>query len=222
MSEGPRITLAQGRLLASSLLDLWGLTGLVGEGGVHVVGSIRRQKPEVGDVEIIAPWPEPPAADPLFDRLAETLIADGQAPEPNPLVGPRRLVYAKSGAKRWFKACNLRVPCLKWPGQPLVGVQIYRYRPHNFGWTMLMRTGPSEFGMWFLGIWKRRMNIPRGHQASLDGCLVSAAGDVVPTPTEADCFRLAGLQYVAPEARESFAAANTREGRGRSRERWPA
>ena len=235
MSDGPRMSLAQAERFVAQLFERrlgyapteWRhIDGSVktitaiehaASAGVEVVGSIRRRRPDIGDIEIIAPMPR--AADPenvqsSEDRLFRELNlcisnpwVDGSgslfesAPDTSRAFG-----QAVRGLKPGFKACSLRLAAYGVD----VGLDVFRYDALNAGWVKLCRTGPSEFGQWFLGRWKERMGIPVGsasHKASVDGYLVDARGQVVPVGTEAECFRLIGSNYVEPERRDQMVEA---------------
>lgn len=218
MSEGPRIELSRAVEVAEVLFERWKLSSAERYPGCMVAGSVRRMEPEVGDLEIVAPLPRGwdyrklgPEVDELFGAINATVDnpwSDESAPlfattttaTPSPVV----LGSALRGLRPGFLACSLLLR--PWPGLE-IPCQVYRYTPENFGWMLIERTGPREFGMWFLGQWKRRYGIPvgvEGRQASINNHLVNAAGDVVPVPTEAEAFRLAGMAWIAPHDRDVF------------------
>lgn len=213
MSDGPRIPLDRARAAAALLFERWGLLGPAS----MVVGSVRRQRPLVGDVEIVAPLPASPRNDPLFEAINETMgnpwrdereaLFAGNAAPNIPGVIPRAARPIGSivrGLKPEFAACSLLVQLADGADLP---VQVYRYTRENAGWMILYRTGPWDFGRWFLWQWKRRFGIPVGddhHSASMDGHLVDSSEQVVSVPTEEEAFQLAGVPFVPPERRDAF------------------
>ena len=220
MSTGPRITLEQAEAFVLALFQRrLGYASLeeAAAQGVEVVGSIRRRRPDIGDIEIIAPLPR--AANPdCVQSTEDRLFRELNLCVSNPWVdGSGSLFAAKPdtsrafgtavrGLKPGFKACNLRLAAYGIE----VGFDVFRFDALNAGWVKLCRTGPSEFGQWFLGRWKERMGIPVGdpkRQASIDGYLVDDRGQVVPVGTEAECFRLIGSNYVEPERRDAMCEA---------------
>jgi hypothetical protein len=202
MSTGDRIELGAAEAFAGWLFNRWKLDPAV----CFVVGSVRRRRETVGDLEIVLPL-RPADQDPEHASIAATMRGTGPAlglfapakPDDKDAIGT-----ALRGLRPGFKACALEIERRQGGTFP---VQLYRAGPEAFGWLMLMRTGPAEFGEWFLGVWKDRWKIPRGsaeHPASKDGHLVDSAGSVVPVGTEAECFRLAGLAEIGPTERQAF------------------
>jgi hypothetical protein len=240
VSDGPRIPLKFARGLAARLMQVWGPPAAACE----VVGSVRREQPWVGDLELIAPLPEEGQPDALWDAIRATLdplpdeplpampkrprrgnlslfdtatmtnpanpvppAGDGQpAQAASPIASP--IGYAASGGKPGFRALSLRIRCDKWDGRPVVGVQIYRFTPANRGWVQLMRTGPGEFGKWFLTRWKRAFDIPPELPASIDGHLVFRDRKVAAAATEQELFALLGMGFIPPEKRDYFVATH--------------
>ncbi|HLO41663.1 MAG TPA: hypothetical protein VK176_11625 [Phycisphaerales bacterium] len=206
MSEGPRITLDVADRIVARLRERWSLH----PDWVVVVGSVRRRRPEVGDIELIAPAVSPNAQDSLYERIAATI---DNPPAPTSIFGEERPVAADAfataerGLKPGFLACSLVVRA--WGGKCTVPVQIYRYTPQNLGWMMIERTGPANFGRWFLMKWKHAHGIPVGDgrfKASIDNHLVNLDQKPVPVETEEIAFRRANMQWIPPEHRDVFIA----------------
>lgn len=194
MSDGPRMPLARATAAAEYLIGRWQLVG------AHVVGSVRRQRPEVGDLELIVPA-RPAVDDPECAAIAATMQSDAPVNlfAPPPAADP--IGRALRGLKPGFLACALVVRLKDGYELP---VQLYRYTPDNLGWMMLMRTGPADFGKWFLSRWKQAYRIAPDAQASVNGHLVMAGGEVVPVRTEGEAFSLCRTNPIAPERRDEF------------------
>ena len=179
MSEGPRIALASALQVAEALFDRWGLR-------------------EVPDAE----------QDPLFRRINATMKTPWTGPASlfAPPIETREPVgRIVRGLKPGFLAASLLVE--PWEGVALP-VQVYRYTPRNRGWMLIERTGPADFGRWFLWRWKVAHRIPVGDEtrrASIDNHLVDAFGTVVPVADEAQAFRLAREAFIPPEHRDEVA-----------------
>ena len=221
MSQGVRIPLATAQRVATFLFERWGMDSAT----CLVVGSVRRERPTVGDLEILAPLPQEavrggvagpigPEHDPLFRRINASMqhpwCHEGGALFAKPATeGPIDVIGdAVSGLAPGFRSLNLRVFGKAGPQDPVaeLPVQVYRSTPANHGWMMVMRTGPAEFGQWFLHQWKLAHGIPVGnaaHPASLNGHLVDARRAVVPVLTEREAFDKAGLTYIEPRLRDA-------------------
>lgn len=220
MSTGPRITLEQAEafvlVVFQRRLGFASIEDAAAQ-GVEVVGSIRRRRPDIGDIEIIAPLPR--AANPECVQSSEDrLFRELNLCVSNPWVDGSGSLFAEKpdvsrafgvavrGLKPGFKAASLQ---LRAYGVE-VGLDVFRYDPLNAGWVKLCRTGPSEFGQWFLGRWKERMGIPVGdpnRKASIDGYLVDARGQIVPVATEDEAFKLIGANFVWPDRRDAMVEA---------------
>lgn len=222
MSEGPRIPLAAAQSVAATLISRLGLSTIDGgqKDAIGIVGSVRRLRDHVGDLELIAPLPPKweskqiaPPQDDLFMRI-NGLMSNPWCDQAAPLfssgtgmaVAQAPIGRAIRGLKPGFLACSLVLT--PWEGVELP-CQIYRYTPHNRGWMAIERTGPTEFGRWFLGRWKVRFGIPLGdplRPASVRNHLVNTTGRYVDVPSEQEAFRLVGERFIPPHDRDEFAA----------------
>lgn len=200
-----RLTPKQARTIADHLTKIWGLGS-----DCLWCGSLRRERPDVGDLDLVAALPDG-KDDPLFDRIDATLEKDqeqlgmfGQQPA-------KPIGVALRGHKPHFKAAyyELRTNWKTEAGERItVGVNVFRYQPGNKGWTIVRCTGPADFGKMFLDAWKKRHGIAAGEDnpASIEGHLVDKYGVAIPTETEADAFRLCDMKYVEPNRRDQVAA----------------
>lgn len=196
MSEGPRIPLPVARQAANKLMQLWGMA----EPACLVVGSVRREKPDVGDLEFIAPHRDGPY-DTLFDLINATCVdSEGMfASKPT----KERFAVPERGVKRGFRALSVVCHMTRQDGEKwTIPVQVNRYGAGNRGWVEIMRTGPDEFGRLFLHTWKEKWG---GSKGSVEGYLVDARGNRVSAATEAEAFEKCGLPFVEPRDRGRFA-----------------
>lgn len=206
MSSGTRIPLADAWRVVDGLYQRWGLDRRT----VFVAGSVRRQALDVGDIDLLAPAAPASGRDELFDRIAAT-VTNPPAPagifeaacaaEPDPAA----IATAVRGLKPGFLAADLVVRA--WKGSVELKVQISRYTRENLGWQLIYKTGPVEFGRWFLFRWKQRYGIPVNDErfkASIDGYLVNLDKRVIPVESEDEAFAKCGLQPVPPVHREAF------------------
>lgn len=198
MSTGARLPLAAADRLCQHLAEFWGL-----DPDLDVwVGSVRRRRDFVGDLELVCRH-EPAASDDLFARLARSI----ELPPDDSLFAVQAenpIGRAIKGLRPGFLAAYLEITAWK---KIQVPVQIFRYTAANAGWITLMRTGPAEFGQWFLHRWKVTHGIAPTAKASIDGHLVDRAGRVIPVATEAEAFEKCDLKFVRPEQRETVAAS---------------
>lgn len=160
---------------------------------LEIAGSIRRRRPEVGDIEVVAlPRFEDrerasqatlfePAKPPRTERvnlLWESLDALG-------------VTYSKRGpVYRQFSWAGARV-------------DIYTCERGNWGWILFHRTGPG-----YLRAKIGSMLVARGF-AAVDGWIWDARGmsiDRVETPEEDYVFRLLGIPRLPPDQRDQIGA----------------
>lgn len=201
MSDGPKLPRAIALELAETLVRE--LAFHLDPGGVLVCGSLRRERQNIGDIDLAAELPMPGGD----DRLAREIIkrftrrpVAGMLFEPKLVKGS--MGWIRDGAVAGFKACRLTLV-----SEPhTIDVEIHRYVAGpvgNRGWVELMRTGPVEFSQWLL----TRHKVRQGRSTkpgSVHGYLVDREGAAIPTPTEADVFRLVGLEYIPPAGRDRF------------------
>lgn len=166
---------------------------------VQIAGSIRRRKPIVGDIELVAvPRITHEAVPTMFEsesvainhlrgRLEAMIRAGDLAPHPeDPKFGER---YAKLWAPE--------------------GIQVDLFMPANldaFGTILLIRTGPATWSERIVTDARRRgHHFAEGelHQGvvSCKGSTSPAACVRVPTPEEAHVFRALGMAFVEPRNR---------------------
>lgn len=138
---------------------------------IEIAGSIRRRKPDVGDIEMVA-IPKP------YDV---GLFASGIAPI----------------VEQWPRVRGV-LPC-KYTQRLLpdgIVLDLFFATAENWGLIFAIRTGSADYSHqvlahgWSVRGWK-----------SIDGVLHNSAGKPVPTPEERDVFRIAGVPWVEPEAR---------------------
>lgn len=196
------IPLARAQQAAARLRELLPLP----ESSCPVVGSVRRGRLEVHDIEIIAPL----AQENTLDRLW-LAIRDNEAEEGGGLfaaAGPAKPVLrVVKGLAPLFRHVRLQV-ALRGTDDWLP-IEIYRYdtttEKANRGWIELMRTGPTEFGQWFLTQWHKRWELRPDKPASVEGYLRDEHGAVVPVATEQEAFAKAGIPFIEPARREAVA-----------------
>lgn len=177
---------------ASRILDALTPAILRGE----VAGSIRRQRPTVGDIEIVV---IPAYLQDLLGEQGESLLE--LRLEQLILAG----VLAK-GERDGPKFKQLHVPAA---GMTL---DLWIVTPETWGVQLAIRTGPEEFARKLVIEQSRGGYLPDGH-AVKDGRVwsravrnlegeVESVTDPIPTPEEVDFLRLLRCGWVAPWNRE--------------------
>ena len=138
---------------------------------IEIAGSIRRKKPQVKDIELVA-IPKPYQAAGLF--------VDGIATVVN----------------QWQKIKG-ELPC-KYTQRILPeGIALDLFFPvhSNFGLIYLLRTGSKDFNQ------NTILTRLKGNGYKMEGGNLWYAGRIIPTPEEADVFLRAGMAFVEPENR---------------------
>lgn len=187
----------------------------------ELLGSIRRNEPMVGDIEIlIEPIREPEATDlfgdvqrwdtPLYHRIhrlkkagmfQDRISKSGQAAD-----GDRyKRLWAVTS--HWDTRGDL--PDMgERPDNVAVDLFIC-IPPSQWGVSSIIRTGPYLYSQWFVTSRMWGGALPRGWRVR-DNCLVTNTGEVLETPEETDVYDALGLEYVPPEQRKEWWNVNVR------------
>lgn len=185
MSTGPKIQLADATSEAEAFRAMFD--------GCHqrweVAGSVRRRKPEVGDIEHV-----------VIPRFGVVRMAGEMFPTDGSLMLARldalveagtltKSVYP-NGSHRWGE---------KYRGVDLHGRrhELFFAEPRNWGAILAIRTGPADYSQRLVTQLKAR-----GLYRQQDGFVVSQRdGSVRTVLTEQDFIELCGERFVAPEFR---------------------
>lgn len=167
---------------------------------IEVVGSVRRQKPEVGDVELLCiptPYTEfkgnwftlslSPAKDMLDSRLQE-LIELRKSPVLNYRLNSK-------GSKVYGPKNKLLTHVAS--GFP---VDIFVTDERVWATSLLIRTGPKTLNIKLCLRAKKR-----GFQLKPYKGIIDKQGNIVKLKTEEEIFKLLGIDYVPPERRDEYA-----------------
>lgn len=180
-----RIPLAEAKILADEVIQLL-------EASCHrieIAGSIRRQKPEVGDVEIICiPKIEPGSLD-LFGEPS------GQVSRQYDLVCDLKaqVIFEDRTDKNGVPSCGWKAQRLRYKG---FAVDIFPViAPAQYGVVKLIRTGPSDFSHRFVTPWAQGGEVLRAGLLIREGALYDL-GVLVETPEEEDLFRAVGRSFI--------------------------
>ena len=171
---------------------------------LEIAGSLRRGKPEVGDIELVAiPLVEEQVQRDLFGEVVErttenllfleldALMAGGAIAADPPSPDLKR-AWGEKYRKFWLLIND------RWG---LIQVDLFLTTPEAWGAIFTLRTGPADFSEALVTHFK--YHTPYRQQG---GALVRQdTGAVVPVPEEADYFRLAGLPFITPVRRSAEA-----------------
>ena len=195
MSAGQRFPLAQAQALAEELRVLLGPAC----SRLAIAGSIRRRKPDCGDIELLA-----------IPRLGKAL--DLWGPGITPMGGAslldlrvveliKRGVFAyrlDARGRRTFGPLNKLLVHVA-SGIP---VDLFSTTAQNWGLALLVRTGPKEFNVRVMSRF-RELGMA-GH--AYGGVTVNEAE--APCPNEVDVFALLGWPFIPPERRAIYGVAS--------------
>lgn len=143
---------------------------------IEIVGSIRRNRPQVGDIDLVI-LPKPGQLQAIKGRCIKSGVS----------------IMMNGDLNFLFIWKNVQIDIFF--ATP-VQTDLFTTIPSNFASLMLCRTGSREHNIWFC------------QQAMQAGCSWNPYKGVYKdkvlqeAETEEDLFKLIGLDYVAPEARE--------------------
>lgn len=162
---------------------------------VEIAGSLRRQKSEVKDIEIVAV--------PKYENWQNESFLFAQK-QPVNLLHELWAQCRQKHSVKWIKPGVSKI--LPWQPKPDgkywrgylpdydIKLDLFLSKPDNFGAIFLIRTGSAEFSQavvtYAKGIGKR----------CVDG-FFTVHGEPTATPTEADVFSLLRLAYIEPKHR---------------------
>jgi DNA polymerase/3'-5' exonuclease PolX len=163
---------------------------------IEIAGSIRRLKPEPGDIEIVAiPDLRPPRLHfgmkdcaTNLDMILQSLQMDDENGVKllKSMAGPRYKKYYVSldAGQTWLIKLDLFLVI----------------PPSDWGVEYLIRTGPAEFSHWIVTKRSWGGGMPDGYR--VDGNrVISETGDYIPCPEEIDFLRFCKLQWIEPKFR---------------------
>lgn len=170
------LPLARAQQLAAALVaDLAG-----GCSTITIAGSVRRRKPTVGDIElVVVPIPildlvGSPTDRTRLESFLERLVERGDLATNK---GGRKFIQFSLPAH----GCNL---------------DLFLANKDNYGLILLIRTGPVDFSKRFVTQKHKGGLLP--NDLRIEGGRLLRGDTVLPTPTEAEVFRLAGVEYAEP------------------------
>lgn len=153
---------------------------------IEIGGSIRRKKPDPGDIELVCI--------PKFIKIGSpqvTLTMGHIEVEHNHLFDYLAVNYEGRIIKIGEKYAQIQIGD---EADVSIKVDIFTATESTWGYIFLLRTGSAEFSQWTVTELKRRGFVPKGGEISyrLTPCY---------TPNESDVFDLLELDYIEPENR---------------------
>ncbi len=161
---GSRLNLNQADSIAARLLSSI-------EGEAHVVGSVRRRRETVGDIELLV----------HVDAKVRLSVGLGL------FDSEFENVKGGNGEWRFWQIHHAELGYV---------VDLYRFNDLNRGSLMLIRTGPAAFSQRFvIALRSQGYHHEHGHVRPANSL------KIVPCETEELAFKLAGMHYIKPEER---------------------
>ena len=148
---------------------------------IEVAGSLRRHKPEIGDIEIVA------IAKPLLNLFGEPTEGN----EIDSWLYQRSIATTKNGSK--YKQFEYEHEGERYQ------VDLFLAQPDNFGLIHMIRTGSAEFSKRMMTAQSYAGYLPAGLRVAEGHCWRNGA--MVAVESEADLFALWNMATVAPEDR---------------------
>jgi DNA polymerase/3'-5' exonuclease PolX len=167
---------------------------------IQEAGSVRRHRPLVGDIEIVA-IPK------LIPELPAQLSILGDPPQMVSALDIllEKLVKEKPHFRRGDKNGTLfKNFLIEYDDDGSeIGLDLFLTTPEQWGYILALRTGPGEFNQAW--VTQRRKGGLLPDEYSFSGGWLYKAGQRVPTPEEADIFRLIGDgTTLSPEERDNW------------------
>ena len=160
---------------------------------LSIAGSIRRGRPDIGDIELVAVprFLEEPS-DLWGGTRQVSLLANALAREEREQVLERI-----SGGDRYVKLRHVRSG---------MQVDLFITTPEQWGLILLIRTGPADYSQWLVTEARRRgLHVAGGrlHNGSGLPGRTDCSCQVIPTPDERDVYTALALPYVEPADRRA-------------------
>lgn len=180
MSQGERVSRTLGLLHASYVTEL--LRPICDR--IEIAGSLRREKPDIGDIEIVA-IPKPWTITDLFGNPLTGRDGDDIAAK---LVGAGYHLFKNGDHLKTF-LCG-PVMC-----------ELYLTIPECWGVIFMIRTGNADFSKLMVTSRQKGGMMP-SHLHVKDG-RVWAGEKVLDTPEEENLFTIWGIPYIEPKKRNA-------------------
>lgn len=196
---------------------------------IEVAGSVRRRQDSIGDIEVVAiPRIERSAEGALFEQSVDRLAQVCDQVEAGKLRGLKRaepnpksdLPLPASGKRRRFAWGDKWKRLVVHDAGRWFVVDLFICKRSNYGPTLAIRTGPSDFSRLLVTSRDKGGAMPRGHrqhEGHLEHQQDGPEWQPLYVPTEADYFELLGLPVWDPRVRSErlIRAELAKQGAGR-------
>lgn len=155
---------------------------------IEIAGSIRRLKPEIGDIEIVC---IPLQQEDLFGNLGASLLN----PHLEQLAQDGRIIKSEGKEKKWgdkYKKFHI-------PAMPELSIDLFITTPEEWGYTYVIRTGSRDFSRLCVTPKQQGGYLP-GH-LRVAGCRLWEGATPLDTPEERDFLEALGVGWIEPENR---------------------
>ncbi len=189
MSQGQPVLLEQATTIAEELRRLLEPAA----DRIAIAGSIRRRKPMVRDIELVA-IPRYADVEGLFEIAERVDLLDERIRDKlaTGTIAARQVeVHRKGGAVESQERMGERYKALVFAGLP---VDLFMATPDNWGCIFALRTGPGDWNVKLVTDCQRVFR-------RVEGGRVIAMGRPIPTPEEVDFFSALGQPWVEPQDR---------------------
>jgi len=146
---------------------------------IEVAGSIRRKKPEVGDIELVCI--------PKIITIRDGLFDTKKIRHPGFAAEMKEIVILK-GDPSEGKYIQFNLP-------QGIKLDLFTATSENWGTILLIRTGDWKYSKYFMGTL-----LPQHGYRQKDG-YVWKGNKIIPVPEENDVFALVGMAWILPENR---------------------
>jgi DNA polymerase/3'-5' exonuclease PolX len=165
---------------------------------IEIAGSIRRQRPECGDVDLV-----------VIPKIREHRDLLGNIDRRENLLLTNLIQYVRDNARsvRWkpiLRGGNVVTACEPRPEAQCFSIEgrhaqidFFVATPATWATTLLTRTGSKEHNIWI----SNRAIAKRGKFLASEGLWFSGRGAIHPQ-SEAEFYELLGLPFIEPKLRE--------------------
>jgi DNA polymerase/3'-5' exonuclease PolX len=179
MSTGVRLLRADALALAERVIDH--LRPVCER--IEIAGSLRRKKPDVGDIEICC-IPRTIRYEDLFGEL-----------------GPVESLLERSDLLSDIGKLIKGGPHYKQLDLGICNLDLFITTPEKWGVIFTLRTGPADFSHNLVTVRQAGGFLPSYMQVKDGRIWLRGSREVLPTPEERDVFKTIGMNWIEPEYR---------------------